>query len=247
MLVRLAWAAAWLTRRQPSKLRTYGYGRSSILASLINALVLLIAVGAIAWEAFGRLFNPEPVNTGIVFWVALAGIVINSATAMLFMRGGKNDINIRGAFMHMAADALVSLGVVIAAILIAKTGWTWIDPVVGLAISVVIAVGMYGLLRDSIDLALDAVPSHIDRHAVEDYLKGLSGVSAVHDLHIWPLSTTSVALTVHLVRPDGQMDDDWLHQIGEALHDKFDIDHATLQVETGKGQKACKLSPDEVV
>ena len=243
----LAWAAAWAGRRRPTPRWTYGFGRSSILASLINAVVLLIATGAIAWEAIRRLSDPQPIEAGMVMWVAALGIAVNAGTAAMFMAGRERDLNIKGAFLHMAADAAVSLGVVIAAFAIARTGWLWIDPVTSLVIVVVIAVGTWGLLRDSVRLALDAVPADIDRQAVEGYLAGLPGVAAVHDLHIWPLSTTSVALTAHLVKPDASIDDDLLHGVAAELHRRFGIDHATIQTEHGSGGQECRLAAPHVV
>ncbi|HLN26027.1 MAG TPA: cation diffusion facilitator family transporter [Patescibacteria group bacterium] len=237
----LAWAAVWLTRKRPSKRRTYGFGRSTILASLVNAVVLLIGVGGIAWEAIQRLSHPQPVEGTTVMWVAAIGILVNTATAAMFMRGSKGDINIKGAFLHMAADAAVSLGVVIAAFVMSRTHWLWLDPAVSLGIVVVIAVGTWGLFRDSLDLALDAVPGAIDREAVEEYLSGLPEVTAIHDLHIWPLSTTSVALTAHLVTPGAAVNDDLLNRVSIALHDKFGIDHATVQIENGDGEQVCRL------
>ncbi|MDR3439149.1 cation diffusion facilitator family transporter [Telmatospirillum sp.] len=241
----LAWAALWATKQHPSRQWTYGYGRSSILASLVNAVVLLIAVGAIGWEAVQRFSTPEPVAEGTVMWVAAIGIVINAATAAMFMAGSKTDLNIKGAFLHMAADAGVSLGVVIAAFVMGQTGWLWLDPAVSLAIVAVIAVGTWGLLRDSFNLSLDAVPPGIDRDAVEAFLTSQSGVRAVHDLHIWPLSTTSVALTAHLVQPEAIVDDDAMCRLTETLHTRFGIDHATIQIERGDGE--CRLASDHVV
>lgn len=241
----LAWAALWATKQQPSRRWTYGFGRSSILASLTNAVVLLIAVGAIGWEAVQRFSAPEAVAEGTVMWVAAIGIVINAGTAAMFMAGSKDDLNIKGAFLHMAADAAVSLGVVIAAFVMGKTGWLWLDPAVSLAIVAVIAVGTWGLLRDSFNLALDAVPAKVDRDAVEGFLISQPGVTAVHDLHIWPLSTTSVALTAHLVQPDATVNDDALHRLSDELRTQFGIDHATIQIERGDGE--CRLAPDHVV
>jgi cobalt-zinc-cadmium efflux system protein len=240
----LAWGAAWLARRPPTARRTFGYGRSSILAALINATVLLIGVGAIGVEAVQRLFAPQPVAETTVVVVAAIGIAINGATALMFMRGRENDLNIRGAFLHMASDAVVSLGVVIAALLIGATGWLWIDPVTSLAIVVVITLGTWGLLRDSVDLAMDAVPGGVAPQAVREYLAAQPGVSEVHDLHIWGLSTTETALTVHLVcnetaaRP---------HSLAHELQVRFGIGHATVQVETHEDAELCRLRSDSVV
>ncbi|PKU23848.1 cation transporter [Telmatospirillum siberiense] len=238
----IAWAAAWLTKKRASKRRTYGLGRTTIMASLVNAVILLIGVGGIAWEAVLRLGHPQPVAGETVMWVAALGIAVNAGTAAMFMAGSKGDLNIRGAFLHMAADAAVSLGVVVAAFIMSRTGWLWLDPVVSLAIVVVIAVGTWGLFRESLNLALDAVPTHIDREAVEDFLMEVPGVVAIHDLHIWPLSTTSVALTAHLVKPNALVDDDVLHRVGKVLQDKFGIDHATIQLENGNGKENCRLT-----
>jgi cobalt-zinc-cadmium efflux system protein len=241
----LAWGAAWLSRRVPTAKRTYGYGRTTILAALANAVLLLVAIGAIAWEAVHRFQAPEAVRSGEVIAVASVGIVINLATALMFMRGGKSDINIRGAFLHMAADAEVSAGVVVAGLVIAYTGWLWLDPAVSLAIVAVIAVGTWGLLRDSALLAVDSVPPHIDAGEVERCLRALTGVADVHDLHIWPLSTTSTALTVHLVCDHDRIDDAATAAITQTLKARFGIAHATIQFETGA--VACTLEPGHVV
>jgi cobalt-zinc-cadmium efflux system protein len=195
----LAWGAAVLARRRPTPGRTYGLRRSSILAALVNAVVLLVAIGAIAWEAVRRFSAPTPVAEQTVIWVAAIGIVINAGTALLFLSGRRGDVNIRGAFLHMAADAGVSLGVVLAGVAILATGWWWLDPVVSLMIVVVILIGTWGLLRDAVNLALDAVPEGVDVHGVRQYLASLPKVVDVHDLHIWGMSTTETALTAHLV------------------------------------------------
>ena len=243
----LAWGATVLARRVPTPRRTYGLRRSSILAALMNALLLLVAVGGIAWEAVGRLGAPTEVAGRIVIGVALVGIAINTATALLFMRGRKDDLNLRGAFLHMAADALVSLGVVLAGIGMLATGWTWLDPLVSLVIVAVILFGTWGLLKDSLDLALDAVPTGIDEAGVRRYLEELPAVTAVHDLHIWGMSTTEAALTAHLVRTDPACDDALLHQAAQELHDRFGIEHVTLQLETGSEAHPCRLASDRTV
>jgi cobalt-zinc-cadmium efflux system protein len=237
----LAWGAIYLSRRPPTQRRTYGLRRSSILAALANAIILLIAVGGIAWEAIQRFGHPAPVSGKTVIWVAAVGIVINTATAILFMTGRKRDVNIEGAFLHMAADAIVSAGVVVAGIVIAFTGWHWIDPLVSLLIVAVITIGTWGLLRKSLNLAMDAVPERIDPVAVRDYLAGLPGVKAIHDLHIWGMSTTEAALTAHLVRPEASDDDEFLTAIARELHDQFGLEHVTIQVERGSGGQSCKL------
>jgi len=243
----MAWAAAVLVKRRPTARRTYGLKRSSILASLFNAVLLLVAVGMILWEAVQRLAKPEPVAEMTVIWVAAIGIAINTATALMFMRGGKDDINIRGAFMHMAADAAVSLGVVIAAVAVMATGWLWIDPAVGIAIALVITWGTWSLLSASVNLALDAVPANIDPQKIDAYFSALPGVTEVHDLHIWAMSTTEVALTAHLVRPGAGLDDELLGKVCHDMQEKFGIGHVTVQVEQGDPDHACRLAPAEVV
>lgn len=229
----LAWGGSYLAGRAASARRTYGLRRSTILAALANAIILLLAIGAIGWEAFSRLREPQAANGVVVMVVAAVGVVINTATALLFMRGRHSDINIRGAFLHMAADAAVSLGVVLAGGLILLTQWHWLDPLMSLVIVVVIAVASWELLRESLDLALDAVPSGIDPGAVEAYLNSLPEVRTVHHVHIWAMSTTEVALTAHLIKADGLLDDDFLCRVQAALHERFGIGHATLQLETG--------------
>ncbi|WP_051357281.1 cation diffusion facilitator family transporter [Azorhizobium doebereinerae] len=241
----LAWAAAWLAQRSPTAKRTFGYGRTSILAALANAIILLVGTGGIVVEALSRLSDPEPVQTGIVMLVALIGIGVNFGTALLFMAGRKGDLNVRGAFVHLVADAAISLGVVVAAGVIAVTGWLWLDPVVSLVIAVAIVLGTWGLFRDSVDLVLDAVPRHVDRAEVEAYLAGRPGVVEVHDLHIWGLSTTEVALTAHLVRPEHALDDAFLAETCGVLKSRFSIGHATIQVEGGT--QPCMLAPAHVV
>jgi cobalt-zinc-cadmium efflux system protein len=243
----LAWGAAWLSRRDPTERRTYGYRRSSILASLANAVLLLVAVGAIGLEAARRLLDPQPVESTTILWVAAVGVVVNAGTALLFMSGRKGDLNIRGAFLHMAADAGVTVGVIAAALLIGWTGWLWVDPAVSLLIVAVILVGTWGLLRDSVNLSLDAVPEGIDPRAVEACLAEQPGVAEVHDLHIWAMSTTETALTAHLVRPDTGVDDGLLDRLRRELHDRFGIEHATLQIETGDPAHPCPMAPANVV
>ena len=243
----LAWWASHLVKSIPTERRTYGLGRSSILAALANAVFLLVAIGGITWEAVRRFGDPTPVAGGTVIWVAALGIGINTATALLFMSGRKGDLNVKGAFMHMAADAAVSAGVVLAGFAILYTGWHWLDPVTSLAINAIIVWGTWGLLRDSTNLALDAVPSGIDTAKVRAYLGTLPSVVAVHDLHIWGLSTTKTALTVHLVKPDAEIDDGLLARACRELNDKFGIAHATIQLERGDAAHPCALAPDHVV
>jgi cobalt-zinc-cadmium efflux system protein len=234
----LAWGAAAAARRAPSKRFTYGWRKSSVLAALFNALILLFAVGAIAVEALNRFTTSESVDGVIVMIVAGIGILINGSTALLFARGRKGDLNIRGAYLHMAADAAVSAGVVIAGLVIMQTGWAWVDPLTSMIVVVVIVAGTWGLLRDSVLMALDAVPPSIDPHAVENALAGLPGVARVHDLHIWPMSTTEAALTAHLVVPSGEAGDAFLRDACAMLHDRFGIAHSTLQVERGEAECA---------
>ena len=242
----VAWVAVILSKLAPSARYTYGLRGSSILAALFNAVFLLVAVGAIGWEAIQRLINPEPVAGVTVMAVAAAGIIINGFTAWLFASGRKGDLNIRGAYMHMAADAVVSAGVVVAGIVIMFTGWAWLDAATSLVISAVIVWGTWGLLRDSMAMSLDAVPPGIDPGAVRSYLETCAGVVQVHDLHIWPMSTTEVALTCHLVIPAGPPGDAYLMEIAHYLKEDFGIHHATMQVETDL-QSACALAPDHVV
>jgi cobalt-zinc-cadmium efflux system protein len=242
----LAWGAVALARRAPTERRTYGLRKATILASLINAVLLMLAVGAIVSESIRRLAEPAAVSTNVVMLVAGVGIVINTATALMFMRGSQADINVRGAFLHMASDAAVSLAVLIGAGLIALTGLQWIDPALSLGIAAVIVLGTWGLLRDSMDMALDAAPKGVDVGKVRAWLCGLPGVEEIHDLHIWAMSTTEIALTVHLIRPANGDGDQFLHAACEGLAAQFNIGHATLQVETDAAH-ACRLAPAEVV
>jgi cobalt-zinc-cadmium efflux system protein len=240
----LAWGAAWLSQKQPTQRHTYGYRRASILAALFNAGLLLVAVGGIVVEAVNRLAEPAPVAGLTVILVAALGVAINGFTALLFMRGRHGDLNIRGAYLHMAADAGVSLGVVVAAGIIMLTGWLWLDPAISLVIAAVVFWSGWGLARDSVNLALDGVPRGIELAQVRDYLAGLEGVAEVHDLHIWAMSTNETALTAHLVRPGGS-DDAFLHRVCEELSHRFNIHHATLQIEAAA--EVCKLAPAERV
>lgn len=229
----LAWAAVWLSRRKPSARHSYGLGRSSILAALANAMLLMIVIVVIAWEAASRFSHPQLIATGPVVWIASIGIAVNGFTAWLFMRGSKTDLNVRGAYLHMLADAAVSASVVVSALLMAATGWLWLDPATSLVIAAVIAWGSWRLLVDSLHLSLDAVPPHINAEAVGRYIASDPCVQEVHDLHIWALSTEAVALTAHVVCPAGHPGDVWLTRVCNELHDKHGIDHATIQVETG--------------
>ncbi|QEE39157.1 MULTISPECIES: cation diffusion facilitator family transporter [unclassified Methylobacterium] len=241
----VAWVATVLAKRAPTSRFTYGMKGSSILASLFNAVFLLVAVGAIGWEAIQRFGEPAPVAGKTVMIVAGVGILVNGITAWLFASGAKGDINIRGAFLHMAADTAVSAGVVVAGLVILYTGWAWLDPVVSLGIVAVIVWSTWGLLRDSLTMSLAAVPPGIDPMAVRAHLEGLSGVTAVHDLHIWPMSTTETALTAHLVMGGGHPGDAFLMNAARGMRERFGIGHTTLQVE--KDAAACALAPASVV
>jgi cobalt-zinc-cadmium efflux system protein len=241
----LAWGAATLAQRRPSAQFTYGLRSSTIMAALVNAMVLLVVSGAIAWEAVLRFKSPSTINGQTMIWVALIGVVINAATAMLFRKGGQKDFNIRGAFLHMAADAAVSLGVVLTGLAVLATGWLWLDTVVSLAIVAVIFFATWDLLRDSIRLVLHAVPPGVNPADVRQYLASLEGVKEVHDLHIWGMSTTETALTAHLVMPAGSPGDEFISRITCEIGEKFHIGHATLQIETGATE--CHLAPDHVV
>ncbi|MEO8935572.1 MAG: cation diffusion facilitator family transporter [Burkholderiaceae bacterium] len=237
----LAWGAAVLGSRKASGRFTYGLGGTTILAALANAMLLLIAVGGIVYAAVQRLMVPAPIDDTIVIWVAAVGVSVNAATAMLFLSRRGDDLNVRGAYLHMVADAAVSFGVVVAGLVIRYTGVVWIDPLMGLVIAVVILVGTWGLMRDSMRLALAAVPEHIDVEAVRGYLEGLPGVDGVHDLHIWAMSTSENALTAHLVMPAGHPGDAFLCDVADTIEARFRIGHVTTQIETDDGPSPCKL------
>ena len=242
----VAWVAARAAKRPPSDRYTYGLGAGSILAALFNAVFLLVAVGAIALEAVQRLFTPEPVGGLTMVVVAGLGILVNGATALLFRSGSQGDLNIRGAYLHMATDAAISAGVVVAGLLVLATGLAWIDPAVSLVVAALIVWGTWGLLTESSALSVAAVPAAIDPTAVRAFLAARPGVASLHDLHVWGLSTTSSALTAHLVMPAGHPGDAFLAETAEILHDRFHIEHATLQIET-TADGWCRLTPDEVV
>jgi cobalt-zinc-cadmium efflux system protein len=242
----VAWVAVILSKRAPSARYTYGLRGSSILAALFNAMFLLVAVGAIAWEALQRLFHPQPVAGVTVMVVAGVGILVNGITAYLFASGRKGDLNIRGAYLHMAADAAVSAGVVVAGLVIMFTGWEWLDPLTSLVISAIIVWGTWNLLRDSMAMSLDAVPPGIDPAAVRRFLESRKGVVQVHDLHIWPMSTTEFALTCHMVVPGDAPGDAFLLEVCRSLKKEFGIGHATVQVESDPNLD-CALAPDHVV
>jgi cobalt-zinc-cadmium efflux system protein len=243
----LSWGAAVLSRRRPSGRFTYGLRSSSILAALANAIVLLLVTGGIAWEAVGRFSDPVPVYSTVVIWVAAAGILVNGVTALLFASGSQRDLNLKSAFLHMAADTLVTATVVAAGIAIALSGWLWLDPAVSLVVSAVIVVGTWSLMKSAIGLALDAVPEGIDAAAVRAHLMGTPGVTALHDLHIWGMSTTETALTCHLVMPGGHPGDALLNGIAQQLDHRFGIHHATIQIELADADEACVLTPEHVV
>jgi cobalt-zinc-cadmium efflux system protein len=236
----LAWGGHYLGQLPSTARRTYGWRSSSILAALFNALLLLAAIGGISWEAIRRFWEPQPTAGTTVMLVAALGVVINTATALLFLKGRKSDLNIRGAFLHMAADAGVSVGVVLAGWGILATGWQWLDPAVSLAIALVIFLSTWDLFKDSLNLAMHGVPAGIDLAEVREYLAALSGVDDVHDLHIWAMSTTENALTAHLVKPDVGDDDAFLAYVAGELHDRFGIEHATLQLERNADAAQCR-------
>jgi cobalt-zinc-cadmium efflux system protein len=242
----VAWLASVLARRAPTARFTYGMRGSSILAALFNAVFLLVVIGGLSWEAIRRLGSPEPVAGKTMMAVAAIGILVNGVTAWLFASGRNEDINIKGAFLHMASDALVSAGVVAAGLLILLTGWLIIDPLVSLIINGVIVWGTWGLLRDSVEMSMAAVPGQIDPGAVRNFLSARAGVTEVHDLHIWSMSTTENALTCHLVMPEGHPGDAFLHELARDLARRFKIIHTTVQIEVDP-QTACALAPDEVV
>ena len=243
----LAWGAAALAQRPPSARFTYGFRGSTILAALANAMLLLVVTGGIAWEALLRFKSPTVLNETLMIWVAVIGILINGGTAWLFMADRKSDLNVRGAYLHMAADAGVSLGVAIAGAGILLTGWKWLDPAVSLLIVTIIFVGTWGLLRDSVKLALHAAPENVNPAEVRRYLTDLPGVAEVHDLHIWAMSTTETALTAHLVMPGGHPGDEFFGDVVHHIEHAFHIGHTTIQIETGGAAKPCALAPDNVV
>lgn len=242
-----AWLAASLGKRKPWGRYTYGLRRASVLAALGNAVTLLVVTGGVAVEAVRRFWEPQAPAGLTIMAVGAVGIVVNGGTALMFMAGRHGDLNIRGAFLHMVADALVTAGTIAAGALILLTGWAWIDPVVSLAIGAVIVAGTWSLLRDAVNLSLDAIPAGIERDAVESYLRGLAGVRNVHDLHIWALSTTEVALTAHLVRDRAEDGDALLARIPHDMRERFGIGHVTIQLETEAVAAACALRPDHVV
>ena len=241
----IAWAAIILGQKLPTPRFTYGLTGTSILAALANGILLMLAAGGIAVEAIQRLGDPQPVAGDMVMIVAGIGIAVNMATALLFMSGRKGDINIQGAFLHMAVDAAVSAGVVVAGLAIRLTGWTWLDPVVSLVVVTIIIWTTWGLLREATAMSLNATPAGIDTEQVQQQLEQLEGVDAVHDLHIWAMSTTETALTAHLVMPRQESRDRFLHDTADMLRRRFNIGHSTLQVE--QDAAACALNSDSVI
>jgi len=241
----LAWGAGILAKKAATERRTYGFRKATVMAALISSIMLLIALGAIGWESINRMLNPRPVEGMTVIVVASIGVVINTITALLFFKGQKHDLNIRGAFLHMAADAAVSLGVVIAGLFILFKGWLWIDPVVSLLIVAIILVGTWRLFRESFNYAMDAVPENVDLQKIQQYLLGLEQVDSLHDLHVWPLSTSETALTVHLVVNKNPLDNAFLSQLQHDLHDHFDIEHATIQLESIDAASLCPLGSNQ--
>jgi cobalt-zinc-cadmium efflux system protein len=238
----IAWGASWLARRRPSLSHTYGFRRASILSPVLNSALLLGFTGFIGLEVMQRLFDPRPIASLTVVIVALMGIGINGATAILFYQKQQEDLNLKGAFLHMLSDAIVSAGVVITGLLIGVTGWQWLDPIMSLLVAVIIAIGAWRLLQEALKLALDGVPSQVNLQAIQTYLSELKGVTSMHDLHIWAMSSTEPALTVHLVMPAGVPNSDFLARISHDLHQKFSIEHSTIQIETGSAFLPCAQS-----
>ena len=243
----MAWGALMLAKRMPSERFTYGLRSSTIMAASANAMLLLIAVGGIVWEALRRFYQPAPVSEMTMVWVAAVGVVVNAATALLLMKGREHDLNLRGAFLHMVADAAVSVGVVLAGLGMLWTGWLWLDPAISLVIAVVIFAGTWGLLKASLRLSLHAVPDGIEVKEVTAFLQNFPQVCEVHDLHIWGMSTTEAALTAHLVMAQGHPGDAFLDHLAEELEHHFHIAHATFQIELGDDGVGCKLAPKDVV
>ena len=242
----LAWGASLLAARAATEQRTYGFRKTTIMASLTSAIVLFLALGGLALEAIGRFSDPEPIQGGTIIIVAAIGVGINTIIALLFLSGRKDDLNIRAAFLHMAADAGVSFGVVVAGIVIVFTDWLWVDPLISLVIVAIILFGTWPLLRDSINLAIDSVPAGIDLTEIKAYLRCCENVCQIHDLHVWPLSTTEIALSVHLIVTDNPVRKDFLNEIQRHLHDHFGIAHATIQIET-EADGECILNRDSCI
>jgi cobalt-zinc-cadmium efflux system protein len=238
----LAGGAALLAKRKPTRRRTYGFRRVTLLSALANGVFLLVTTGALAWEALRRLAAPERIDARVVMIVAAAGVVVNAASATLFYRDRNRDLNVKGAFLHLVSDAAIALGVVASAALTSWTGWLWLDPATGMVVALLILVSTWSLLRRAIDLVMDAVPESIDLEAVRTYLGALPRVSDVHDLHVWAMSTTETALTAHLVMPANSCEPRFLSNVCKQLHDRFGIEHATLQVDPAEAVEPCGLA-----
>lgn len=235
----LSWGATYLAQRKPTNTRTYGLRRGTILAAFISSLILLMTMSIVAWEALGRFTDPSEVNSMTIIVVAAIGVVINTATALLFFSSQHDDLNIKAAFIHMAADAGVSLGVVIAGVAIMFTSMLWIDPAISLVIVVVIVISTWGVFRDSFNLAMDGVPKGIDVKEVRNFILQQDGITEIHDLHVWAMSTTQVALTAHIVRDTMNLDDQFLQQLSTGLQNQFGIIHPTIQIESGNNSHVC--------
>jgi cobalt-zinc-cadmium efflux system protein len=243
----MAWGAFWLSRKKPNQYFTFGLRKSSILSALFNSILLMIAVGMILWEAITRFKNPNPIDSRSVMIVAGIGIFVNGITALLFFKDKDHDLNLKGAYLHMAADALVSVGVVISAFIISKTSLFWIDPLMSVIISLVIIHGTWSLLRDSLKLSMDAVPENINLLKVKEYLENIDGVFDVHDLHIWALSTTETALTVHITLKHNKIENEFISKISQELKNRFKIHHPTIQIEELDENFHCELKPEDVL
>jgi cobalt-zinc-cadmium efflux system protein len=243
----LSWGATALAALKPSKRRTFGFRRTTIVASAANALILLFVTGGLTWESIRRLLAPEPSQGRTMIVVAIVGAVINASSALLFMSQGKGDLNLRSAFVHLASDAVLALGVAVAGGVILMTGWLWLDPAVSIVLAITILAGTWSLMKQSLDLMLDAVPRGIDPEQVKAFLSALPGVVEVHDLHIWALSTTETALTAHIVMPGSSQRPSFLSEVCSELRAKFDIDHSTLQIDPADAPAPCALAPDEVL
>jgi cobalt-zinc-cadmium efflux system protein len=243
----LSWGATALAKLKPSKRRTFGFRRSTIVASVANALILLFVTGGLTWESIRRLLAPERPHGGTMIVVAVAGALVNGLSAIFFVRGRERDLNLRSAFLHLASDAVLAVGVAAAGALILATGWLWLDPAVSIVLAITILAGTWSLMKRSLNLMLDAVPENVDPEQVRTFLEALPGVVEVHDLHIWAMSTTETALTAHLVMPGNTCEPTFLTSACRELHDRFDIDHSTLQIEPQEAPDRCALAPDEVV
>jgi len=243
----LAWGATHLADREPTRTMTYGLRRGTILAAFISALILLMTMAIVAWEAIWRFANPTSVSSTTIIIVAAIGVLINTITALLFFSSQHEDLNIKAAFIHMSADAAVSLGVVIIGIIIMFTSMYWLDPAISIFIVLAIVIGTWGLLRDSFNLAMDGVPKEIDPDAVKNFILEQEGVKDIHDLHIWAMSTTQVALTAHIVRDTHLLDDNFLHKLAKDLKEKYRIIHPTIQIESGSDNEACELAHEHSI